>query len=110
MRLIDADLLMENYGLNNATKYGNKDAEQQAHSYSTLMLYEIADIIEDAPTVEVPQWIPCSERLPVENGWYLVTNTLGVVQQQYWGASKWQKLREECVIAWMPLPEAYKGE
>ena len=32
------------------TKYGNKDAEQQAHSYSTMMLYEIADMIEDAPT------------------------------------------------------------
>lgn len=52
MRLIDADALMENYGLKDATKYGNKDAEQQEHSYSTLMLYEIADIIEDAPTVE----------------------------------------------------------
>ena len=31
-------------------KYGNKDAEQQTHSYGTMMLYEIADMIEDAPT------------------------------------------------------------
>lgn len=52
MRLIDADALMENYGLENATKYGNKDAEQQEHSYSTMMLYEVADMIEDTPTVE----------------------------------------------------------
>lgn len=41
----------------NATKYGNKDAEQQAHSYSTLMLYEISNIVEDcidnAPTVNI---------------------------------------------------------
>ena len=50
MRLIDADALLDQYGLKDATKYGNKDAEQQAHSYSTLMLYEIADMIEDAPT------------------------------------------------------------
>ena len=50
MRLIDADALLEQYDLKDATKYGNKDAEQQAHSYSTMMLYEIADIIEDAPT------------------------------------------------------------
>ena len=50
MRLIDADVLLEQYNLNDATKYGNKDAEQQAHSYSTMMLYEIADMIEDAPT------------------------------------------------------------
>ena len=60
MRLIDADTLKENmmiaFGCENATKYGNKDAEQQAHSYSTLMLYEISNIVEDcidnAPTVE----------------------------------------------------------
>ena len=51
MRLIDADALLEQYNLKDATKYGNKDAEQQAHSYSTMMLYEIADMIEDAPTV-----------------------------------------------------------
>ena len=50
MRLIDADALLEQYNLKDATKYGNKDAEQQAHSYSTMMLYEIADLIEDVPT------------------------------------------------------------
>lgn len=50
MRLIDADALLENYNLKDATKYGNKDSKQQNHSYSTLMLYEIADMIEDAPT------------------------------------------------------------
>ena len=50
MRLIDADALLEQYNLKDAAKYGNKDAEQQAHSYSTMMLYEIADMIEDAPT------------------------------------------------------------
>ena len=50
--LISREALIENFGLKNATKYGNKDAEQQAHSYSTLMLYEIADMIEDAPAVE----------------------------------------------------------
>lgn len=49
-RLIDADALLEQYNLKDATKYGNKDAKQQAHSYSTMMLYEIADMIEDAPT------------------------------------------------------------
>ena len=50
MRLIDADALLEQYSLNDATKYGNKDAEQQAHSYGTMMLYEIADMIDCAPT------------------------------------------------------------
>jgi hypothetical protein len=57
-------------------------------------------------------WIPYSEDIPKENGWYLVTNNLGVVQQQFWGASHWHKLRDEAVLAWQPLPEPYqpKGE
>ena len=50
MKLIDSDALLEQYSLKDATKYGNKDAEQQAHSYSTMMLYEIADMIDGAPT------------------------------------------------------------
>ena len=51
-RLIDADALMDGWmNLREATKYGNKTAEQQAHSYSTMMMYEIADEIEDADTI-----------------------------------------------------------
>lgn len=50
-RLIDADELIRQYNLDEATKYGNKNAKQQAHSYSTMMLYEIADMIDDAPTI-----------------------------------------------------------
>ena len=61
MRLIDADALLENYNLKDATKYWNKNAEQQYNSYSTMMMYVIADMIEDAPTIEPNQWIPCSD-------------------------------------------------
>ena len=49
--LVDCNELLKQYGLENATKYGNKDAEQQKHSYSTMMMYEIADMIEDAETI-----------------------------------------------------------
>ena len=54
MRLIDADGLF-NWGdkqLKDAVKYGNKTADQQSWSYSTLMMYEVADEIEDAPTID----------------------------------------------------------
>ena len=54
MRLIDADALLEQYNLKDATKYGNKNAKQQEHSYSTMMMYEITDMIEDAPTAYNP--------------------------------------------------------
>lgn len=50
MRLIDADAILEQYSLKDATKYGNKDAEQQTQSYGTMMLYEIAGMIDGAPT------------------------------------------------------------
>lgn len=52
MRLIDADALIKNNGLESATKYGNKSAEQLNRSYSTMMLYEIEDMIDCAPTVD----------------------------------------------------------
>lgn len=33
--------------LNGCTKYGNKDAKQQTESYSTMMMYEVADLVDD---------------------------------------------------------------
>lgn len=33
--------------LKNCTKYGNENAEQQEKSYSTMMMYEIADLVDD---------------------------------------------------------------
>lgn len=42
-----ANGISEHLGVENATKYGNKNAEQQRISYDTLMKYEIADAIDD---------------------------------------------------------------
>ena len=33
--------------LKDCRKYGNNDAEQQAKSYDTMMMYEVADLVED---------------------------------------------------------------
>ena len=33
--------------LKDCTKYGNKNAEQQEKSYSTMMMYEVADLVDD---------------------------------------------------------------
>lgn len=33
--------------LKECTKYGNKDAEQQEKSYATMMMYEVAYLIDD---------------------------------------------------------------
>lgn len=63
MRLIDADELF-NWGdkkLKNAVKYGNENAEQQSWSYSTLMMYEIADEIDEAPTIDAVPVVRCKD-------------------------------------------------
>lgn len=60
-RLIDADALIEEMGLQNCTKYGNKTVEQQNNSYSTMMCYEIKDMIDDAPTVDAVEVVRCGE-------------------------------------------------
>ena len=33
--------------LKDCTKYGNESAEQQEKSYSTIMMYEVADLVDD---------------------------------------------------------------
>ena len=35
------------YFLKDCTKYGNKNAKQQAESYNTMMMYEVADLVDD---------------------------------------------------------------
>lgn len=52
MRLIDADALKEYMGCADAVKHGNKTEEQLHNSYSTIMMYEVADYIDDMPTIE----------------------------------------------------------
>ena len=53
---IEREALMKNfcgYDLTKCVKYGNENAEHQHDSYSTMMMYEIADEIEDAPAADV---------------------------------------------------------
>ncbi len=81
---------------------------------------------------DAQQWIPCSERLPERNGRYLVTRGLnacgslwnrvyiinysdlmGIKSERIWwngnvGKSYFERIDD--VMAWMPLPEPWKGE
>ena len=64
-----------------------------------------------------PRWIPVSERLPEENDRYFVTarhKGLGVIttdvlrwRGERWG---WEEQSICTVLAWMPLPEPWRGE
>lgn len=73
-------------------------------------------ILENQPSVTDTnvgcKWIPCSERLPEHAGKYLVTTdgTFGidVIDIARFENNEWHKSSK--IIAWMPLPEPYKGE
>ena len=137
--------------LSDCTKYGNKDAEQQNKSYSTMMMYEVSDLVDDLIEIVKQEaekfgrdtnvgsngWIPCSERLPEEGGYYLVTyhgwsngDYLPKFDDTYVRRLHYQKSERftgwnhprYCddkaendtnreVIAWQPLPQPFqKGE
>ena len=73
---------------------------------------DILEIIDSQPTIEPEQWwIPCSEKLPEEDGLYLVTTSKRQTQVHVFshnGNSEEYWMR--CNKAWMPLPEPYEGE
>lgn len=67
------------------------------------------------------RWIPCSEKLPEEAGEYLVTyhpcywddvewEKRNVGLDTFRGKTQWAKRKYQRVIAWMRLPDRYRGE
>ena len=57
------------------------------------------------------RWIPCSERMPEEDGCYLVTTTgtnNDIIDIAHYTEGIWHKASR--IKAWMPLPEPYGGE
>ena len=79
-------------------------------------------VVVEALEQPEPHWIPCSERLPEEERKvYLVTyktlhgrRYVRDLQTNYVGETPryvgWSKKVKGEVIAWMPLPEPYKGD
>ena len=71
--------------------------------------------IEDVPSADRPQeWIPCSERLPKENTEVLMSLEWGVDIGEYrngeWHSEWINHYDDGNVLAWMPLPEPWKGD
>lgn len=115
MRLIDADALVEKLKKLYAMAFAEGDSAYHS-AYRSL-----AKIVEDATTVG--GWIPVSERLPETIGEYLITalskpSRNAIVSAGYYHerlkefgtfrpCGAWEKWD---VVAWMPLPQAYKGE
>ena len=74
--------------------------------------------LEQLPSAQPEQlWIPCSERLPemgstvlMQNtgGWMFVATYAVTPKRKYWAVLGHDYALDEA-IAWMPLPEPYKG-
>lgn len=69
--------------------------------------------LKNLPAADVPQWIPCSERLPYSQEDVLCDDdgrvTIGYYTDEEVG---WHDTHSYRIYptAWMPLPEPWKGE
>ena len=62
--------------------------------------------IKNLPSAQ--QWIPCSERLPNQNGKYLVVGRQKAINILKFDGGRWYG--KWVIVAWMPLPEPYREE
>lgn len=101
-RLIEtADAINALYELNNE------------HPFRNMKFSEVVNCISSLPPAK--QWIPCSERLPEEDGQYLVTLDFAwgkEIEMGDWfifedGHGEWVNPNSHVTVAWMELPKPY---
>lgn len=75
---------------------------------------KLDELAEEIGELAKPKWIPCSEKMPEDNTDVIVCFYSGTVtEMRYWGNGIFQGIYEhtaKTIVAWMPLPEPYKGE
>lgn len=85
--------------------------------YNNLpLMHSESDLIDAIKVVpSATQWTPVEERLPEDDETVLCTLSWGGVQAFKFMGKRWygfgftQPVRRDYVLAWMPLPEPYKG-
>lgn len=92
---------------NNRSKYNDGEIAAYETALSELKKIQSAQ----------PEWIPVTDRLPkVDNisKRVLATTSWGLVKEAYYCVDHWSidgiDYKFTSVIAWMPLPEPWKGE
>ena len=115
--MIDEKKLIEKIEF--SIKASNTQHDNYMSGLRNGMRYCLALITRKEPGFEeCKQWIPVSERLPENDGFYLVTLDGAIVGENrpFTGLAefedgKWIDDEEDykCVIAWQPLPEPYQG-
>ncbi len=88
-------------------------SHEEANSYSAKCIRVAISALHQQLT---GGWIPVSSQIPERNGWYIVCddeNSISIVEFRnpwsiWYRKPNWDTAME--VIAWMPLPEPWKGE
>ena len=103
-RLIDADALKEK--IERTYINGIK-----LSSVNAVIIKIVNDLISDAPTIEVPKWIPCEERLPKIGERVLLATNCGIVVIGHRDKPDliWQ-VTEKGDKHWVYDPEAYTDD
>lgn len=133
MRLIDADALVNDLEHDIAIDedilayVGTDQTTRSTIQFDKDCKQNAIDLVMGTPTIDaVSEWIPCEERLPSENGRYLVVYPMLInkpwVSILWYGKPTFSEKDEPCfyasddeygdaeysdVIAWMPLPKPY---
>lgn len=75
---------------------------------------EVLSMVEEQP--KIGGWIPCSDRLPEESGFYMVTKKIKETGNRFTGKSRFDiekgwndSLDFVDIVAWQPLLEEYHG-
>lgn len=114
MKLIDGDALK--------AKFCNHCDERDCKPDATDTVYGcvIADTIDNMPTIEaepVDDWINVDDRLPENDGLYIVCKTIGehqIVFEARWQDGDWKSVVKnnhlDFITHWQPLPKPPKGE
>ena len=121
MNLIDRQGAIDHFkSITVATSIGNKYNEGFVDGLDFAVGH-----LKTMPSVQsIPQWIPCSERLPEEDDyryciecldgavWYFTENGTMGLGYYYKSVKEWSTTddlkTDGKVVAWMPLPEPYK--
>lgn len=104
--------------------YADYAVYSKADNYSdkSLELASRANTVKNAVSTAITAlehqqsggWIPVSERLPLDTGYYTITNKLGRLENLWFKATekKWYFFHSDVehlqVVAWRPLPQPYK--
>ena len=115
MRLIDAD------AFDKCLEGAEIEATKRQKYVFSSAINTVRGNLENFPTIN--QWISCSEKLPQKSGNYIVTERRysvddrkhegkyqTIVEEVRFTGEKWERAKFFDIIAWMPLPEPWKGE